>query len=307
MEDVLFKPEGMLIGSFENKDYTSSLNMLCKAKNANKTLEARAVMCDSHHNLSVELGGIRAIIPREEAAIGINDGSVRDIAIISRVNKPVCFKILKIDKDDGVILSRRAAQEECKANLLCTLKRGDIVDAVITHLEPFGAFADIGCGIVALITIDNISVSRISHPSDRFVSGQKIKAVIKDIDYNLGRFNLSHKELLGTWEENASKISAGQTVAGAIRSIENYGIFVELAPNLAGLAEYRDGLHIGQSAAVYIKSIIPEKMKVKLSIIDAFNNDFAPKNPEYFISGNNMNRWIYSPPQCPKIIETVFD
>ena len=76
------------------------------------------------------------------------------------------------------------------------------------------------------------------------------------------KITLSHKELLGTWEENAAMFAPGQTVTGVIRSIEDYGIFVELTPNLAGLAEPRPDVFIGQQASVYIKSIIREKMKI---------------------------------------------
>ena len=76
-----------------------------------------------------------------------------------------------------------------------TLVPGDIVNARITHLETFGAFADIGCGIVSLLPIDMISVSRIDHPRERFSVGMDITAVIKAIDN--GRISLTHKELFG--------------------------------------------------------------------------------------------------------------
>lgn len=52
----------------------------------------------------------------------------------------------------------------------------------MTHLEHFGAFVDIGCGVVSLLSIDCISVSRITHPHDRFSVGDNIKAVIKSVD-----------------------------------------------------------------------------------------------------------------------------
>lgn len=311
MEDTIYRPEGSLIASAENRETVSSLSLLERARHTGKILEGRAVMCDSSHNLIVDFCGIQGIIPREEAAIGIADGSVRDIAIITRVNKPVCFKITDVAKrSDGQIfltMSRRAAQEECRRYILSRRKKGDIIQAKITHLEPFGAFADIGCGIVGLISIDNISVSRITHPRDRFVTGQLIYCVISDIDYQTGRVCLSHKELLGSWEENAREFVSGQTVAGIIRSIEDYGVFVELTPNLAGLAEYREGLEVGQSAAVYIKSIIPEKMKIKLSIIDAFENDYQQKEYDYYMTSGRLDRWRYSPDTCDKVIETVFE
>ena len=308
--ETLYKPEGNMLGQDEIREIASDPKLLEKARVTGRILEGRAVICDSDHNLIVDFGGLRGIIPREEAAIGISDGTVRDIAIITRVNKPVCFKVTEIvrrpDNENCLYLSRKAAQEECRRHLFENAEIGDIVDARITHMEPFGAFADVGCGMIALLSIDNISVSRISHPSDRFSIGQYIKAVISDIDRENGRICLTHKELLGTWEENAASFSAGQTVAGIIRSVEDYGVFVELAPNLAGLAEYREGLSVGQSAAVYIKSIIPEKMKIKLSVIDAFKNDYVDRSLKYFITSGHLSKWTYSPKGCDKIIETVF-
>ena len=92
-----------------------------------------------------------------------------------------------------------------------------MIDAKITHLESFGAFCDIGCGNVALLPIDAISVSRISHPKDRFKVGDDIKAVIKSVADD-GKITLSHKELLGTWEENAAAYRQGETVSGIVRN-----------------------------------------------------------------------------------------
>ena len=158
------------------------------------------------------------------------------------------------------------------------------------------------------MSIDCISVSRISHPRDRFYTGMHIKAVIKSIDYDTTRIYVTHKELLGTWNENVARFEVGQTVAGIVRSIESYGIFVELAPNLAGLAEYREGVAPGQRAAVYIKNIIPEKMKIKLVLVDAYGTS-APLDYrfDYFEAGTHIDKWIYSPEECERRIETVFE
>ena len=235
-----YLPEGHLIDSPKNKSALSSLENLKEAQRNRTVLEAKASVCTAKHDLVVELGTIRGIIPKNEGAIGIETGETRDIALISRVGKPVCFIITDFEKDRNgnpvAICSRKAVQEECIENYLKNLVPGDIIPAVVTHMENFGCFADIGCGISSLLPIDSISVSRISHPSDRFKSGQEILAVVSGRDSS-GRICLSHKELLGTWEENAARFSPGETVGGIIRSVEDYGVFVELAPNLAGLAE----------------------------------------------------------------------
>ena len=206
------------------------------------------------------------------------------------------------------ILSRRAAQREFCESFLKDLRPGDIIPAKVTHLESFGAFVDIGCGRISLLSIDCISVSRISHPSARLSVGDMIYTVVRNIDER-GRVFVSERELLGSWEENAAMFSEGQTVRGIVRSIESYGIFIELAPNLAGLAEYRDGLFPGQQAAVYIKSIIPDKMKIKLIIIDTDEQVSTPTPITYFIdlsTVQHIDYWRYSPYDSAKLIETRF-
>ena len=301
-------PEGKLHCTKENKRYIQTEQTMTEAYAKGVILEAPAVICDSEHNLIVELPCGKGLIPRIEGAIGIADGSTRDIALLSRVNKPVCFKIIGISHEsDGTpffTLSRRLAQEECFENYISQLSAGQIIQAKVTHLEPFGCFVDIGCGIPSLIPIDAISVSRIAHPNDRFYNGQDILAVVKSNDGE--RVFLSHKELLGTWEENAALFQPGETVGGVVRSVENYGIFIELTPNLAGLAEPRENVRAGQAASVYIKAIIPEKMKVKLIIVDVFENSDFPLKLKYFVNEGILSHWKYSTPQSNKTIVTEF-
>ena len=304
-----YYPENYLISTKENKNALSSRAAIKEAYYSGKILEVRATVCDKDHNLHVDLGVMKGIIPRNEGAIGIEDGSVRDIAIISRVNKPVMCKIIDFTTDESgeicAVLSRRAVQLDCMKEYVSSLVPGQVIDAVVTHMESFGVFADIGAGISALMPIDSISVSRIPHPSARFCAGEKIRAVVKSIDEN-GRITLSYKELLGTWEENAALFRAGETVPGIVRSVERYGIFVELKPNLAGLAEYVPGVVPGQHASVYIKNMIPERMKIKLIIVDSFDAQYPNEPTEYFNNGSFIDRWVYSPDCCSKKVETVF-
>ena len=110
-----FYPEG------QNPALLRTFDTLEEVKTAmmnGSVMESRVLLCDSEHNLHVDLGIIRGIIPREEGAIGIDDGTTRDIALISKVNKPVCFIILGFQSDDygniSAILSRKAVQLGCR-------------------------------------------------------------------------------------------------------------------------------------------------------------------------------------------------
>lgn len=300
-----FYPEGI------NKELSKKFGTVEELKDAmvkGEIIESKVLLCDREHNLHVDLGAVRGIIPRVEGAVGIDDGTVRDIALISKVNKSVCFSVLGFQRDiygnSLAILSRRAVQLKCIKEFLDTLETGDVIDARVTHLEKFGAFIDIGAGINALIPIDMLSVSRISHPKERLSVGQEIKVVLRKKEPDKMTFSL--KELLGTWQENADHFSAGETVGGVVRSIEEYGVFIELAPNLAGLAEAQEDLFVGQKVSVYIKSVIPEKMKIKLVVVERFNEEAKPSELTYYHSSSHMDFWQYSPEGSSKNIFTDF-
>lgn len=305
-----YVPEGAMMK--RGTGYLRSRAAVEEAAKRGTTVEAMCVLCDcTTMQLTVDLpDGIRGIIPRSEAGWS-PDGEIKDIAIITRVGKPVQFKITELYENERgetvAMLSRRAAQRECYERYVSKLVPGDILPARVTHLEPFGAFCDIGGGIVSLLTVDRVSVSRISHPADRFRSGEYISVAVQSVEED-GRIYLTHRELLGTWEENAAAFAAGQTVTGIIRSVEEYGVFVELAPNLAGLAESFDGARPGDVCSVYIKSLIPERMKIKLVLIDTCGKaDVIPCH--YFIDPEevrHIDRWRYSPEGCRKVVETEF-
>ena len=272
-------------------------------------LQATALAFDTRRQLRFELGGVKAVMPFAQCADGAETGTVRDIAVLTRVGRPTCFVIegLETDEDGAPCyrLSRAKAQQLCKAEYLDTLSPGDILPCTVTHIEPFGAFCDVGCGISALLPIDCMSVSRISSPADRVSVGQQILCAIKSRDQQ-GRFVLTIRELLGTWEENAAGFTVGETVVGIVRSVEEYGTFIEIAPNLAGLAESCADLTPGQAVSVYIKNILPEKMKIKLVIVNHSLNQRHRFELKYFITEGRLDRWVYSTPESPKRIETDF-
>ena len=312
MWENVYLPEGSLLKCEDVIEAKSSPATLERAMQQGKIIEGVVTLCDGALNLWVDLGCMKGIIYRDEVGYTVPGEHQKDIAIISRVGKPVAVRVTSIATNDRgelyAVLSRRLAQKECLEAYLYTLKAGDIIPAKVTHLEHFGAFVDVGCGVASLLSIDCISVSRISHPRDRFYVGMPIKAVVKSVDCDSGRIYVTHKELLGTWEENASQFTVGQTVMGVVRSIEDYGVFIELSPNLAGLAEYRADIKVGDTVAVYIKNIIRERMKIKLVIIDSCKAENTQGKISYFVSPEccHIDLWQYSPLGSGKVIESHF-
>ena len=148
------------------------------------------------------------------------------------------------------------------------IQKGQIIEGTVKSIQTYGAFVDIGNGQIGLVHINDLSISRIKTPYDRVKIGQKLNFMVKSIEEETGKVSLSYKAMLGTWEENVKNFKEGTKVYGIARDKEknNNGIFIELTPNLVGMAEYKDDINYGDNVEVYIKKILPEKKKIKLII-----------------------------------------
>ena len=261
-----FIPEG-----WNDVNKVFSLEELNIASINGNIMQAKVTRCDSNYNLYLDLGNnITGVIPREEVeAVNIDEtGFPKPNICTSKINKFVQFKVKDTSKKDTVILSRKAVGKDAVKWMKNELKEGMQVKGIVKNIRPYGAFVEIGGGIVGLVHIEDISVARIKTPFERFKIGQKINIVVKSIDRKTNRVILSYKEMYGTWEENIEGLTEGMTVKGIARETEKSknGIFIELKPNLIGLAEYKENIEYGQDVEVYIKRIIPEKKKIKLII-----------------------------------------
>lgn len=283
-----YYPEG-------NECSTPTPEELQKSLGTDRILCARCIKCDEYQNLHVDLGGIKGIIPREETALGLAEGRTKPIAVLSRVGKTVSFQMLGFDSEGNAILSRRAAQAEARSFFFSALHPGDIIPAKVLNPTDLGVFCDIGCGFTALMRIDRCCVSRLRSTDELYYPGQDIFAAIWNIDDDLGRIELTGRELLGTWEENAAHFRPGQTVTGTVRSIMPYGIFVELLPNLSGLTEPKAGISPGDRVSVYIRSILPHRHKLKLSILEVLPKEIRPGNFCFMLQSGNLRSWEYYP------------
>lgn len=273
------------------------LSVLREAMERQQILAGTATRCDRNRDLWVRLGGYEGVIPRSEAVHPAISGAQRDISVLTRVGRPTCCTITDVAVDGGgkprLILSRRKAQEQALDWLLENAAPGAVLPAQVTHLADFGAFVDLGCGVVSLLPTDRISVSRLRRPSDRLRVGDDLRVLVTAVDRDRCRFCLSHRELLGTWLENAAAFAPGETVTGVVRSIRDYGAFVELTANLCGLAELREDIAVGDAVSVYIKSIRPEGHKIKLQIVENLGPAGDPPPMRYFITGGTVEDWTY--------------
>lgn len=267
MEYQRFIPEG-----WNESNFNITEEQLTNAITTGEILQGKVSKCDSNYNLYVDLGNNRiGVIPREEVeAVNVDEtGFPKPNICTSKVNKFVQFKVKDIDSKNNYILSRKSVGKDALNWITNELQEGMIVNGIVKSMQPYGVFIEIGGGIVGLLHIEDISIARIKTPAERLKIGQKINVMIKCIDRKLERVILTYKELLGTWDDNVKYFVEGETVTGIARETEKSknGIFIELKPNLVGMAEYKEGIEYGQSVDVYIKKIIPDRKKIKLLIV----------------------------------------
>ena len=169
-----------------------------------KILQGYVNSCDSDYNLHINLGNsIEGILPRNELENTNLDkyGFCNPNICKNKVNNFIQFKVKDIN-NNSIILSRKSAQDEVLNWIKNEIEPGKIVNGIVKNIRKYGVFVEIGGGVVGLLHIEDISISRIKSPEERFSIGQKINVMIKSIDKDNNKIILSYKELLGDWEEN---------------------------------------------------------------------------------------------------------
>lgn len=292
--------------------HQEKVEFLQEAIQSGRILSGTVIRCDNDLNLVVRFAG--DIIGRMDYGESEmpRGGEVKRMAVLSKVGKTIDFKVIDHKISDGkemIKLSRRAVQEEYKKYIMDNYKEGDVLDGTVINCEAFGAFIDLGYGVVAFLPGDNISICRVATSKEFFKNGEKIKVVIRRMWSEDGsvKMVLSHKELLGTWEENAVNFNVGEVVIGIVRSINKHGTFIELSPNLSGLAQSKDGIEVGDSVSVYIQNIIPDTMKVKLYILGKAEDDYKRNTINYNEDVKHIDKWVYSTPGCSRVVMTDFN
>lgn len=288
-----------------------SLNAIKQAIRMQSILETRVTKCDSNNNLTIEIGkNIIGIIPFNELEYHPDGTPIKPASATSKVNRHIKYIPISIRKEDGIFIvdcSRKQVQKICYDNYISNLTPGDVIDAYVLKIMNYGIFCDIGCGIVALLPTNNISVTHIVNPAIELRGISTLKVVVNHVDENY-RVELTHKELLGTWEEEAASFNEDDVTYGTVLSVEEYGVFVRLSQNLSGLADVTElELKPGDLVSVRIQSIQNRNMKIKLTIIDKVGTAAdKPMRFKYYITEPHIKDWVYSTATAKKHIESHF-
>jgi len=148
------------------------------------------------------------------------------------------MKVKVIDasqRDEKLIVSEKVVWEEEQKDVLSQYEVGGMIEGKVTALTSFGAFIEFGDGLEGLVHISEIAWQRIDHPRDVLTVGQEVTAQIIQIDGS--KIFLSMKRLVDDpWKTVKDEYAVGQKVRGRVLKINPFGLFVELDPEIHGLA-----------------------------------------------------------------------
>jgi small subunit ribosomal protein S1 len=201
------------------------------------------------------------------------------------VGQNMQLKVLEMDRQrNRLILSERLAMRDWrkgqKDRLLSELRKGEVLQGIVTSIAPFGAFVDLG-GADGLIHLSELAWRRVDHPSEVLNVGQHVDVYVMNIDEDRKRIGLSLRRLTPEpWSTVDQHYAVGQVVDATITKLTNFGAFAKIDDAIEGLihiselADYRinhpkEVVQEGDEVRVRVVRIDPERRRVALSLRQA--------------------------------------
>ncbi len=196
------------------------------------------------------------------------------------VGDEVDVAILSINTvDQKIALGIRQTEENPWDTVQKRYPIGSRIKGKVRNFTSYGAFVEIEDGIDGMIHVSDMSWTRkINHPSEMLQKGQKLEAVVLEIDIAAQRISLGLKQASeDPWSSIASRYAIGQIVKGKVSKIASFGAFVELEDGVDGLVhisqisndhieKVKDALKVGQEVEARIVRIDSDDRRIGLSI-----------------------------------------
>lgn len=187
----------------------------------------------------VDLGGVDGLVHITD----ISWGRVNHPSEFVKLDEKIKVVVLDFDEEKKRIsLGMKQLTPHPWENIGDKFQPGTKVKGKVVSLTDYGAFVEIEKGIEGLIHVSEMSwTEHIKHPSQVVSLGQTVEAVVLNIDKENRKLSLGLKQLQpDPWKELVKKYPVGSQHKGVVRSIANFGVFVELEPGVEGLIHISD-------------------------------------------------------------------
>lgn len=187
----------------------------------------------------------------------------------SYVGSDFSVKVIDVNEaDEKLIVSEKAVWEERQKSVIAQYRVGDTVDGEVTALADFGAFVRFG-SLEGLVHISEIAWQRIDHPRDILKIGQKVQAEVIGIEGS--KIFLSMKKLVkDPWSDIQKRYKVGDIVVGTVLKVNPFGFFVELDPEIHGLAHVSE---LSNVAGIDVNTLAKSGDRMNFKIISIEPNE----------------------------------
>ena len=248
----------------------------------------------------VDLGGVDGLLHITDMAWK----RIKHPSEIVEVGQELEVKVLKFDRErNRVSLGLKQLGEDPWVEITGRYPEGSRVMARVTNLTDYGCFAEIEEGVEGLVHVSEMDwTNKNVHPSKVVQVGDEVEVMVLDIDEERRRISLGIKQCQqNPWDAFAATHSKGDRIAGTIKSITDFGIFIGLEGNIDGLVHLSDiswnetgeeavrSYKKGDEIETVILSIDPERERISLGIKqledDPFSNYVAVNDRGTIVTG----------------------
>ena len=233
----------------------------------------------------MDLGGLDGLLHVTD----MSWGRVNHPSDLVKVGDEIEIVVLKFDREtERVSLGTKQLTEDPWVHVPEKYPAGSRVSGRVTNVTDYGAFVELEGGVEGLVHVSEMSWSKkIKNPAKVVSPGDKVEAIVSDVNPEARRISLSLKDTLpDPWESVAEKYPVGSRVSGKVRNLTDFGAFVEIEEGIDGLVHVSDMswtrrvkhpsevLKKGDDVEAMITSVDQENRRISLSIKEFQPNDW---------------------------------
>ena len=234
----------------------------------------------------IDLGGIDGLLHITDMAWR----RVRQPSEIVNVGDEIDVKVLKFDKErHRVSLGLKQMGEDPWEDIARRYPVGARLFGKVTNIADYGCFVEIESGVEGLVHVSEMDwTNKNIHPSKVVHVGQETEVMVLDIDEERRRISLGMKQCASNpWDSFAATHNKGDKIAGTIKSITDFGVFVGLEGGIDGLLHLSDlswndggedavrGYSKGDEVEAVILAIDPERERISLGVKQLDQDPFS--------------------------------
>lgn len=275
-----------------------ALKELRKAKEEGTTVHGKVIGWN-RGGFHVVIDEVTAFCPSSEMELG------RPKSPNAYMDREMDFKVVKFQRRGRrVVLSRAELLKKKRDDVLDELSSGSVVKGIVTSLPDFGAFVDLG-GVEGLVHVSELSRQRIKKPTDMLELGQQVEVKVLKIEKGGDRISLSMKALEpNPWDDVAKKYPRGSEFEGKVLRKADFGLFVELEPDVEGLIHVSqfppgksidsDDVQPGNTVQGWVREVEPKRERISLSLREVPDDDPWKTVTERFPEGEIVEGTVES-------------